>query len=336
MNGPARAQTRVAVTGATGFIGRHLVEELREGGYLVRGLARHPPAGRVGVEWSSIADVTDRESIRRGMESVDAVVHLASRVHVMRETDPNPLRAFRETNVHGTRVVLEEAVGAGAGTFVFVSSIKAVAEESRSPLTEDVEPGPEDPYGISKLEAEDLALELGEGKLRVVILRPPMVYGPGMKGNMLRLFSAVDRGIPLPLGWIENRRSLVYVGNVVAAIRSLLEHPSASGRFFVSDGHDLSTPQLVREIGVALGREPRLWTLPRALVDTGLTLGRALSVLPGVPDPAPIHRRLAGSLRVSMDRLRREVEFEPPFEVHEGLRRTAEWYRTVEATAGSP
>lgn len=333
-----RPDRLVVVTGATGFVGRHLVRTLSERGNRVRGISRTLPAvGRPPVEWRRIADVTDRESVRSALEDAAAVVHLASRVHVMKEKEPDPLRAFRETNVEGTRVVLEESVRAGADTFLFMSSVKAVAEESQRPLTEKVEPEPEDPYGVSKLEAEELALDLGAGDLRVLVLRPPLVYGPGMKGNLLRLFHAVGRGIPLPIGGIENRRSLVYTGNLVAAIGSLLEHRTARGRFFVSDGRDLSTPELVEEIARAMSRKARLWSVPPSLIEAGVWVGHAVSAIPGVPDPAPLHRRLTGSLQVSSERLRREAGYNPPYELVEGLKRTAEWFiESRRARSGSP
>jgi nucleoside-diphosphate-sugar epimerase len=248
---------------------------------------------------------------------MDAVVHLAARVHVMREDAADPLGEFRRANVEGTAVLVAEAAAAGIRQFVLASTVKAVGERNTEPWTEDTPPAPTDPYGTSKLEAEQVAGEVARRHgIRAAALRFPLVYGPGVKGNMLRLFSLVDRGVPLPFGSVANRRSLLYVGNLVAAVRTVLAHPpEGAGAFFVSDGRDLSLPGLIRLIGQALGRRARLLPAPPSLLRLVL--------------PAAERDRLIGSLTVDGTRLARLAGYRPPHTVEEGLRATAEWYRTT-------
>jgi UDP-glucose 4-epimerase len=184
----------------------------------------------------------------------------------MHDRAADPLAAFREVNVDGTRAVLQAARAAGVARFVFVSSTKAVGEVTERPWTEAEPPRPVDPYGVSKLEGERVVRELaGEAGLHAPILRLPLAYGAGAKGNILRLFEAVDRGAPLPFALVRNRRSLLFAGNFVAAVDAVLTSPAAASEtFFASDGDDLSTPDLIRLIGSALGRRPRLLPVPRS------------------------------------------------------------------------
>ncbi|HEV2146724.1 MAG TPA: NAD-dependent epimerase/dehydratase family protein [Longimicrobiaceae bacterium] len=324
----------VLVTGATGFLGRQLSAALAAEGIPVRGLVRDPAARLPdGVEPAPAAGLHDREALRRALDGAQAVVHLAARVHVMRDAAADPLTEFRRVNVEGTRVLLEEAVSAGVRSFVFVSSVKAVGEESDAPWTEDTPPRPVDPYGISKLEAERLVREMADrAGLHAPILRLPLVYGPGVKGNMLQLFALVSRGVPLPFGAVPNRRSMVYSGNVVAAIRAVLDSPAAgSGVFFVSDGRDLTTPELVREVARALGVEPRLLRVPPALLHVAARAGDVLSRVAPFPLTSPALQRLTGSLALDASELGRVTGFRPPYSVEEGLRATAEWYRAGDA-----
>ncbi len=184
-----------------------------------------------GVERVRVADPLDRQAVRAAVAGADAIVHLAARVHVMRETAADPLAEFRRANVEGTRLLAEEAAAASVGQLVLASTVKAVGEGNSTPWTEDTPPAPTDPYGMSKLEAERAVHDVARRRgTKAAVLRFPLVYGPGVQGNMLRLFALVDRGVPLPFGSVANRRSVLYVGNLVAAVRSVLETSSRGRR----------------------------------------------------------------------------------------------------------
>lgn len=275
------------------------------------------------------ADVLDPAALRPALAGADTVVHLAARVHVMGETTPDPLAEFRRANVEGTRILLEEAVRAGVGRLVFTSTVKAVGEASTTPWTEEIPPRPLDPYGVSKLEAEALVRQTADRhSLHASVLRLPLVYGPGMKGNMIRLFRLVDRGVPLPLGLVRNRRSLAFVGNVAGAVMAVLRSPAARGEtFFVSDGYDLSTPELLRAIGRALGRQVRLLPVPPALLRAAGQVGDLIARFRPVPLTSAAMDRLLGSLAVDSSKLTRLTGYRPPYSVEEAIRLSAHWYR---------
>ncbi|MBA3344995.1 MAG: NAD-dependent epimerase/dehydratase family protein [Gemmatimonadales bacterium] len=314
----------ILVTGATGFIGHQLCRTLVESGKRVRGLVRGPVTLPPGVEPAECTDLLDRDAIRSALQGVNAVVHLAARVHVMADRSADPLTEYRRTNVEGTRILLEESLAAGVRKLVLLSSVKAVGEATAVAWNEETPPAPTDPYGISKLEAERLVHELtAHSALAACVLRLPLVYGPGVRANMLRLFQLVDRGVPLPLGRVHNRRSLAYVGNVVAAIEAVMASPAAAGHtFFVSDSRALSTPDLIRAIARALGRPARLLPVPEGFL-------RAARLVPAGRAAAD---RLLGSLVVDSSKLTRITGFSPPYDVERGLRLTARWYR--ERSAG--
>lgn len=322
----------VLVTGATGFIGGHVCAGLREAGVHVRGLCRAGRRPPDGVEPAEVDDLSDRAGLRAALRGVDAVVHLAARAHVVRERVNDPLYEYRRVNVEGTRVLLEEAAAAGVSSFVYASSVKAVGESSgTSPWTEETEARPVDAYGISKLEAEEQvrAFSTAQG-IAAPILRLPLVYGPGVRANMLSLLRLVDRGLPLPLGGVRNRRSLAYVGNVAAAVRAVLESPAAAAEtFFVSDGHDLSTPELVREVARALGRPARLVPLPPAFFRVAGRVGDVVRRAVPFPVHSGVVDRLLGSLAIDSSKLERVAGFRPPFTVSQGMDRTADWYRAA-------
>lgn len=322
------APARVLVTGASGFVGSHLCAFLAGEGTEVRGLVRSPAAALPPGTTAIRGELGDREALDRALDGVDAVVHLAARVHVMEETAADPLAEFRRTNVEGTRLLLERARAAGVRRFVFLSSVKAMGEANGAPWTEDDPPAPADPYGASKLEAEAVVREAAGSGLQATALRVPLVYGPGMKGNMLRLFDAVDRGHPLPFGRVRNRRSLLYVGNLVQAVRAVLSLPGPGYRLFLaSDGEDVSTPELVRAIAVALGRPARLLPVPSALFRAAGRVGDALGRIAPFPVGSAVVDRLLGSLTVDPGKLFREAGFTPPFTLAEGLAHSAGWYR---------
>ena len=243
-----------------------------------------------------------------------AVVHLAARVHVMRDEASDPLAKFREVNTEGTLNLARQAAQAGVKRFVFVSSIKVNGEGRDAAYRETDSPAPEDTYAISKWEAEQGLQQISqETGLEVVILRPPLVYGPGVKANFRRLLDTVARGWPLPLGAIRNRRSLLYLGNFVDAIRVCVEHPAAAGKtFLVDDGQPVSTPDLIRAVAHAMGRPARLLAVPvDALEFAGALLGKQAAVA-----------RLTGSLWVDSSLIRTRLGWTPPYSMAAGLAAT--------------
>lgn len=314
----------VLVTGATGFVGRACVDALLGAGYRVRRVLRSACPAILGVEDIVTGDLLDVADWSGAVRGVDAVVHLAARVHVMRETVADPSAVFRRINVDVTRRLAEAAARAGVRRFVFVSSAKVQGEHSAGrPFTEADPPAPEDAYGESKRDAEAaLAGIAASTRLEVAILRPPLVYGPGVGGNLHTLLRAVARGVPLPVGAVRNRRSLVFVGNLADAIVRCIESPAAAGRtFLVDDGEPRSTAQLVSDLARAAGRTPRMLSVPPAL------LGRVAGWL-GQGEAA---RRLLDDFEVDSGVLRRTLGWTPPFSYAEGIDATGRGYRASRA-----
>jgi UDP-glucose 4-epimerase len=244
----------------------------------------------------------------------NAVVHLAARVHVMNDKAQDPLALYRATNTEGTLNLARQAAQAGVERFIFISTIKVNGEGRDEPYRESDAPAPEDAYAISKREAEQGLLQIAQDTgLEVVILRPPLVYGPGVKANFLRLLRTVERGWPLPLGAIRNRRSLLYLGNFVDAIRVCVEHPAAAGQtFLLDDGEAVSTPDLIRAVAHAMGRSARLLAVPVGVLElAGLLLGKRAAVA-----------RLAGSLHVDSSFIRSRLGWVPPYSMDAGLAAT--------------
>ena len=257
------------------------------------------------------------------LRGVDTVIHLAARVHVMKDKAADPLTEFVKVNLYGTANLAQQAARAGVKRLVFVSSVKVNGEQTTEarPFAETDEPDPQDPYAVSKLQAEQVLQRIsGETGLEVVIVRPPLVYGPGVKGNFFRLLAAIDKGIPLPLAGAHNLRSLVYVGNLVDALIACATHPAAAGQtYLVSDGEDVSTAMLVENIAKALGRNSRSFYFPPGLLRAASTLlGRAEQM-----------DRLFGSLRVNDQKIRSELGWTPPYTLEQGLRATADWYGSL-------
>lgn len=315
------------VTGATGFLGAHLCGALVTRGVAVRGLVRRAgvllPAGAVPVQARGLDDL---DALRDALRGVEGVVHLAARVH--QPSGPGEEAAFHAVNVEGTRTLVQEAISAGVRGFVFASSVKAVGEESEKPWDETTPPAPVDAYGRTKLEAEAIVRTLAERHgIHAPILRLPLVYGPGMKGNALRLFRLVDRGWPLPLGSARNRRSLLFTGNLIAAMFAALESTVGSDTFFVTDAETPSTPELVSAIAQALGRPSRLLPFPVPLLQTIGRIGDAVARAIPFPLTTEAVERLVGSLELDGSRLVRCTGYTRPYTMAEGLRVTAEWYR---------
>jgi nucleoside-diphosphate-sugar epimerase len=315
---------RVLITGANGFVGKAVSSALLQRGDQVVGAVRRAQTVVDGVhEW--LLDADDFQGIEQrwpvGLHC-DVVVHLASRVHVMRETLTDPLPAYRATNVDGALRVAAAARRAGAHRFVFVSSIKAVAESSAGrPITETDEPAPSDPYGISKLEAERALVDYGrESGLEIVIVRPPLVYGPGVRANFLQLMNAIAKGVPLPLGAIAARRSLVFVDNLADALVHCTTDPRAAGHtFHVTDGRDLSVSELAHALAQQLHAPARLVPVPVGVLRlAGRLTGRSAQV-----------DRLIGELRLDSSHICERLGWHPPHTVEHGLLETAAWYRAA-------
>ena len=306
---------KVRVTGANGFVGLALLERLNVmSGLQVAGSVRRA-VGLTGTTVVEVGDLTAQTDWSSTLAGADAVVHLAARVHVMQDTATDPLTAFRTVNVDGTLNLARQAAASGVKRFVFISSVK-VNGESTEPghaFSEADAPNPQDAYGQSKHEAEQglrqIAYDTG---MEVVIIRPPLVYGPRVKANFAALMRAVQRGWPLPLGAVHNQRSLVALDNLVDLIVTCITHPQAANQtFLLSDGEDLSTPDLIRRMARAMNRPARLLPVPVWALQAGaLLLGKGDAV-----------QRLCGNLQVDISKSRTLLGWNPPVSVDEGLRR---------------
>lgn len=318
------------VTGANGFVGREVCAEAAGRGHTVRRAVRILGANGTADDYA-VGNIGAQTDWRKALQGIDVVIHLAARVHVMRESAANPLAAFREVNVQGTENLARQAAACGVKRLVYVSSIKVNGEGTPHPrllsrmasgkvaYREEDAPQPQDPYGISKLEAEQaLHRVAAETGLEVVIVRPPLVYGPGVKGNFAQMMRVLRKGIPLPFASVRNQRSLIYVGNLVDALMVCAMHPAAVGKtYLVSDGEEVSTPDLLRALGEAMGRPARLFACPAGLLmGVAVLLGRRWQA-----------ERLLGSLRIDSGKIRRELGWHPPYTLQQGLRLTAESLR---------
>lgn len=295
---------KILVTGANGFVGSALCERLRQSSI-----------DHVAVTRDMIGDISGASDWSARLAGCDAVVHLAARVHQMRDASRDPMTAYRRTNTEATLHLARQAAMAGVKRFIFVSTAKVQGEGKETPYRETDIPAPEDPYALSKWEAEEglqtIARETG---LEVVVLRPPLVYGPGVGANFRALMDKVARGIPLPLSAIRNARSFIYVGNLVDAVLLCLTHPQAVGKIFlVSDGEDCSTATLARTIANAMGRK-RCNLLPvpvSCLTLAGALLGKRKAV-----------SRLVGSFTVDSTAIRRTLGWNPPYRFKDGIANT--------------
>lgn len=310
----------VLVTGASGFIGQALCPRLIADGWRVNAALRDSGRGHAllsGCEQIAVCEIGSNTDWRRPLKQMDIVVHLAARVHVMRERVSDPLAEFRRVNVEGTLNMARQAAVAGVQRFVYLSSIKVNGEETITgrPFSEEDQPAPQDAYAVSKWEAEQGLRELANKTgLEVVVIRPPLVYGPGVKANFLTMMQWLNKGVPLPLSAIRNRRSLVALDNLVDMIVTCLVHSSAANQtFLVADGEDLSTPELFRRMGEALGNPSRLLPMPVWMLEIGASLlGKRM-----------VAQRLCGSLQVEISKARTLLGWSPPQSVDQALRLTA-------------
>ncbi len=310
---------RVLVTGASGFVGGAVARRLLlDATTSVRAVVRREAAALpAGAQRAHVADLSGATEWSQAVADVDVVVHAAARVHIMSDTAADPLTESRRVNVEGTLNLARQAALAGARRFIFLSSIKVNGERTMPgrPFTADDVPAPVDPYGQSKHEAEVALRRLSEETgMEVVIIRPVLVYGSGVKGNFKSMMRLLETGLPLPLGAIPNQRSLVALDNLVDLLAVCLRHPGAANQtFLVSDGEDLSTTALLRRMSAAMGVTARLFPVPVSLL-------AAAARLAGKADVA---QRLFGSLQVDITRTRSLLDWSPPHALDESLRKAA-------------
>jgi len=313
---------RILVTGANGFVGRALCKALHQSSYQVRTTTRTANKHQTSPDQFLVGDIIATTQWEQVLPDINVVIHLAARVHVMNDQAVDPLSEFRKVNVAGTLNLARQAAMAGVKRFIFISSIKVNGESTAAnhPFSADDIPAPADAYGISKREAEDaLRLLAEETGLEVVIIRPPLVYGPGVKANFLSMMRWLHKGLPLPLGNIDNKRSLVALDNLVDLIATCVDHPAAANQtFLVSDDEDLSTSGLLHRMAKALGKTA--WLLPFP--------GWLLTMVAGLIGKKAVAQRLCDSLQVDITKTRQVLNWTPPINVDEGLRRVAQKYLT--------
>ena len=312
----------ILVTGATGFIGGHLLPVLHKKNLQITLSVRNDLPEKLNPDYKvfNVGEIEENTDWTEALKEVDTVIHLAARAHQLNDQAINPEAEFLRINCEGTEALVKQAIASGVKHFIFISSIGAMGTLSEQLLTEKSPCHPDSPYGRSKLQAEQALIELcQDSPMTWTILRPTLVYGIGNPGNMERLMKLVKTGFPLPLGAIKNRKSFVYVGNLVGAIITCINHPNAKNQtFIVSDGEDLSTTDLIRRLGKALGKSPLLLPIPAELL-------RLATKLLGKAD---IGDRLLGSLQVDSSKIRQMLDWTPPYTVDQGLQATADWFKS--------
>jgi len=315
---------KILITGSSGFVGRSLCKRLVSDGCYVRGTVRSLASSTRlprAVDVVRIGSIDSAMDWSKMLVGVDTVVHLAARVHVVKETVANPLYEFRKVNVAGTEQLAWMAGKAGIRRFVFLSTIGVNGNTTHDrPFTEEDKPHPYNPYTLSKFEAEQALLRIAsETGMEVVIIRPPLVYGPGNPGNFLQLLHVIAKGWPLPFASIKNIRSFLFIGNLVDAIITCANHPKAAGQtYLVSDREEVATPELLRRLAAAFDRPARLFPFPHPLVRfAGKLFGKSDAV-----------ERLVGSLAIDSSKIQRELGWKPPYTMEQGLKETAEWFKS--------
>ena len=316
----AKDFVKFLVTGANGFLGQALCRKLIEKGYEVRGAVRGEQSLLPqGIEKTAVGDIDGKTDWSGALVGVDCVIHLAARVHVMQESSADPLSDFRKVNVAGTERLALFAAKAGVKRLVYVSSIKVNGEATGAkPFSESDETVPTDPYGISKLEAERVLHEIsGKTGLEFSTIRPPLVYGPGVGGNFIKLMTWVKKGIPVPLGSVRNRRSMIYVENLIDALILCSAHPDAANEtFLVSDMETVSTPELIARLTDEMGTGSRTWPVPPSLLRfLGKAAGKTAEI-----------ERLTESLEIDSSKILKRLGWQPPFSLDEGLAKTVAWF----------
>ena len=312
----------VLVTGASGFVGRALCAALLAKGNAFRAAVRSPnlilPSDNSDV--FAVGEVGAQTDWTAALAGMNCVIHCAARAHVMHETEVDALQAYLEVNLAGTQCLAEQAADLGVQRLVFLSSIKVNGESTDGlpRFAHDDEVNPEDPYAVSKWKAEQALWEVSaKSSLEVVVVRPPLIYGAGVKGNLMRLLRWVARGVPLPLEAVDNQRSLLGILNLVDFLLRCAEHPAAVGQTFLpSDGKDLSTPQLIQLMAEGMQLPARLLPVPVALLQAGsLLLGKRRRI-----------DRLLSSLQVDGRHAQAQLGWTPPVSVEDGVREMARWY----------
>jgi len=299
----------ILVTGANGFVGRRLVSVLTEYGYPVRCAVRADEM----ADSVAVGDIGPDTDWSAALDNMECVVHTAARAHIMKDPAFDPLTEFRKVNTAGTLTLARQAAEAHVHRFVFISSIGVNGNQNTKPFTEYDTPAPHDLYAISKFEAEEGLWEIQQDTgMEVVIIRPPLVYGLNAPGNFGSLVRLVEKGIPLPLGAIHNKRSLVALDNLVDLIVTCIDHPSAANQVFLAgDAEDVSTTELLRGVAKAMGKPARLIPVSAGILEFGATLLGKKAVA----------QRLLGSLQVDISKAREVLGWQPPISVYEGLRR---------------
>jgi len=310
---------KILVTGANGFVGRKLCSALVSKNHQVRAVVRSYLNSVDDVELFVLPELMTSANLSSILNNIDVVIHLAARVHVMDDKAENSLDEFLEVNLHGTSWLANEAARNGVKRFVFVSTVKVNGESTYdSPFCENDTPNPQDEYALSKHRAELALHEISKATgLEVVIVRPPLVYGPDVKANFALLLKIINNKIPLPLGGIKNRRSLIYVGNLVDVIIKCAMHPNTAGKtYLVSDMEDISTPILIRKISEAMGKSCLIFPFPIRYLRLIAKIFRKESVI----------EKLIESLEVDTSAVSRDINWLPPYSMQEGIEETVNWF----------
>ncbi|HEY9846685.1 MAG TPA: NAD-dependent epimerase/dehydratase family protein [Candidatus Caenarcaniphilales bacterium] len=320
----------VLVTGATGFVASHLISTFHQKGWQVKAALRSSnPTFNDALPWVKsvvVGSIHSHTQWHHALKGVDTVVHLAARAHILGDQATDSEAEYLEVNTYGTANLVEQSIQAGVKHFLFMSSVGAMTMTSNQPLTENSLCQPDTPYGRSKLQAEQLLINLAaQSSMSWTILRSPLIYGPRNPGNMERLIKLIQRGWPLPLGLVKNQRSLIYVGNLVDAIALILHHPQAVNQvFLISDTQSLSTPELIRKIANILNCSCYLLPLPPSFMRIAGSLGDAVEqrIHRSLPLNRQIVQRLLGSLVVDSTHLQKTLGWQPPFTIDQGLYQT--------------